>query len=1095
MKTLATSLLLLFLTSARLFAQHGSNAYRDLADSLYRHHHYQYAADYYEKALRKSNERGYLMLQIAKSYDKINNPVKAEQWFDKAGKNRATFADEDYYLYAEALVVLKKMAKADSLLTKMLGENPNAHLARRALSDIRNFEKFFADSARYKTVRLAINSDVAEFSPAYYKDGIVFSAAKQEGALKKKYHWDNSHFLNLYYSSKNGESFNEPKLFEKDLNTKHHDGPAIFYSNFQKMILNRNQNIKVEGREDVYEWRPGLYDASYDASKDSWMITPLPFNETAYSFSHPYISEDGNTLYFSSDKPGGYGGMDLYKVGRVNGTWSTPFNLGPSINTEEDEAFPFIAKNTLYFASNGHGGLGGLDIFTSDFSTNGFTPPVNLGYPVNSSSDDFSLITDSVKVNGYYASSRSGNDDIFSFVKHDLKINLLAHIFDGESDKPLAGANIQVITNGGEDMNLVADDSGNFKFAVPEGIAFIVIGSNDDMIGMTSDIADSSKQLNIAAYRDTTVTPVVVLIKDEIGLPRKASHITITDLTTGEQIPYPLNQSIISFQGREGHNYNVAVADDFGNKAEQLVTIGKDEKGVKRSTLILPTNLKMEMAGRVFRADDNNPIAGATVRIMTFGDEDQELKTNAEGIVEFTVGRGTAYVVIATKDGMSGMHSGMAEDGMGKANLIHPIPVYSDLPNAVLAMGLVTSKGGEPVLDYEAEITNKLTGEKIALHANKGILTFLGEKGKSYNINITHHDFENTLQELFIPADGSDPEKFAIIMEEKNGIKKNIAPQSNTIAERSKPPTLLVLETEEGNTRAFIASEKSLKEITEKNGELYIQEDSGNTQLGKGTIDELKKNPTTMLASKGINISSSEMLRNIYFDFDKSTLDAEDEGRLQQVKQVLNHRNNYSLMIGGHADDRGQENYNMRLSRRRSAAVSKYLVSQGIPQSRVILKAFGESHPVIDCPKDDCSEKDHQLNRRVEFVLSSNGKTTPDLISNGDNEVVRNVPEDEFQSMLARFGDKEIEGISFRINIGAFKRNHALTFPELADLGKIESIKVNGITFYTLNEFMTLKKAEEVRKKVLERGIKGASISIYRMGDKINLSQLSTLAQ
>lgn len=1094
MKTVATSLLLLFLASVRLFAQHGSNAYRDLADSLYRHHHYQYAADYYEKALKKSKEPGYLMLQIAKSYDKINNPAKAEQWFDKAGKNNARFEDEDYYLYAEALVVRNKRPKADSLLTRMLEENPNAHLARRALSDIRNFDKFFADSARYKVVPLAINTGVAEFSPAFYKDGLVFSAAKQEGALKKKYHWDNSHFLNLYYSSKNGETFNEPKLFEKDLNTRHHDGPAVFYNNFQNMILNRNQSVKVEGREDVYEWRPGLYDATYNASKDDWTVTPLPFNETAYSFSHPYISEDGNTLYFSSDRPGGYGGMDLYKVERIHGTWSTPFNLGPSINTEEDEAFPFIAKNTLYFASNGHGGLGGLDIFASDFSQNGFTPPANPGYPINSSSDDFSLITDSVKVRGYYASSRKGNDDIFSFVKHDLKINLLAHIFDGETDKPLPGANILVITDSGDDMNIVADDSGNGKFTLPEGMTFIVIGSHDDLIGMTSDIADSAKQLDIAAYRDTTTTPVVVFIKDEFGLPRKASHITIKDVTTGKTIPYPLDQSIINFQGERGHSYNVAVADDLGNKAEKMVDIGNNEHGVKRLTLILPTNSKMEMAGRVFRADDNTPIAGATVKIMTFVDDDQELKTNNDGIVDFNLGRGTAYVVIATKDGMSGIHSGMAENGMDKANIIHPIPAYGDRPNSVLAMGLVTSTSGVPVEGYEAEVNDKATGEKIVLQANKGLLTFLGEHGKSYNIKITHHDFETTLQELFIPANGPDTEKFAIILEEKDGIKKNITPQ-NTIAQKGKSSTLLVLDTEEGNTRAFISSEKTLNEITEKNGELYIQDGSGNRQLGKGTIDELKKNPATMLASRGINISSSETLRNIYFDFDKSALDAEDEARLQHVKEVLSHRSNYSLTIGGHADDRGQENYNMRLSKRRSAAVSKYLISQGIPQSRIILRAFGELYPVVECPDGDCSEKDHQLNRRVEFVLTTNGKATPDLISRGDEEVSGNTPEEEFQSLLEKFGDKQIEGISFRVNIGAFKRNHSASFPELADLGKVESVKVNGTTFYTLNEFMTLKKAEEARKKVLERGIKGASISIYRMGDKIKLSELPTLAQ
>ena len=146
MRRLAIFLLLLFSIIHHGYSQHGSNAYRDLADSLYRNHHYQYAADYYEKALKKTKQPGYLMLQLGKSYDKISKPAIAEKWFRQASANKAAFTDEDFYLFAESLIAQQKIAAADSLLERMLQKNPNSNLTRTALADVRNFEKFYRDS-------------------------------------------------------------------------------------------------------------------------------------------------------------------------------------------------------------------------------------------------------------------------------------------------------------------------------------------------------------------------------------------------------------------------------------------------------------------------------------------------------------------------------------------------------------------------------------------------------------------------------------------------------------------------------------------------------------------------------------------------------------------------------------------------------------------------------------------------------------------------------------------------------------------------------------------------------------------------------------
>jgi outer membrane protein OmpA-like peptidoglycan-associated protein len=458
-------------------------------------------------------------------------------------------------------------------------------------------------------------------------------------------------------------------------------------------------------------------------------------------------------------------------------------------------------------------------------------------------------------------------------------------------------------------------------------------------------------------------------------------------------------------------------------------------------------------------------------------------------LIDFDLELGTAYVVIGSKDGLSGMHSGMAEDGTGKADTIHPVPVYGDSLDTVLAMGLVTSSSGKPIAGYEANVVNKANGKKISSQANKGILTFRVERNASYNIDVSHIDYETSLQELHVPAKGPDVEKFAVVLRDKGkGLIKTGTGNTPFIALQGNPGTLLLMDTDEGGIKAFVDDGKALYEITEEDGQLHLETPNDSKLLGKGTLEALKRNPEAMLASKGMGNVTPLHLRNVYFDFDKSNLDAEDEARLQFVKRVLEHEGGYSLSISGHADERGVENYNLKLSEKRAGAVGDFLGSQGISKPRIVLKAFGESRPAVTCLGGHCSEEDHQLNRRAEFLLT-NKQSGRQLVSKADTK-----PDvAEFNLMLKNFGGKEVDGISFKINIGAFRKSRDLKFSQLTDLGKIESDNRAGITYYQLSEFHTLKDAEEARLQVIQRGIKDASISVYQNGGKINLTYLAGL--
>ena len=203
------------------------------------------------------------------------------------------------------------------------------------------------------------------------------------------------------------------------------------------------------------------------------MSEALPgINNDEYSVCHPSLSKDAKTLYFASDKPGGYGGLDLYECTReIGGPWSTPVNLGPKINTSGEEGFPFIADDgTLYFASDGHGGLGGLDIYSTTQVKTGnklssWTDPENLGAPVNTSSDDFGYIIYKDNKTGYLCSNRPGgmgDDDIYSFIKKGITLNGI--VYDANTGLPIADAEVIQKEDGVEKGKTKSDKDGNFTF-------------------------------------------------------------------------------------------------------------------------------------------------------------------------------------------------------------------------------------------------------------------------------------------------------------------------------------------------------------------------------------------------------------------------------------------------------------------------------------------------------------------------------------------------------------------------------------------------------------------------------------------------------
>jgi hypothetical protein len=256
-----------------------------------------------------------------------------------------------------------------------------------------------------------------EFCPVYYKNGIVFSTNRQSGSLTNYSSSQDRGQVKINYIDTTGKvAWRKSELFSKSLKTHFNDGPVTFNSRGDTIYYSRNLQVDGNYRQlSSARNKLGIFSAVLEGNK--WTkIHELRFNNEWYNITTPYLSPDGEKLYFASDKPGGYGGSDLYYCQWKGDYWEDPINLGPVINTSGNEAYPFInPARELFFSSDGHPGLGGKDIFFSRMKAGDWLPPVRLDPPVNSQYDDFGIITDSLINSGYFSSNRSKSIDIYQF--------------------------------------------------------------------------------------------------------------------------------------------------------------------------------------------------------------------------------------------------------------------------------------------------------------------------------------------------------------------------------------------------------------------------------------------------------------------------------------------------------------------------------------------------------------------------------------------------------------------------------------------------------------------------------------------------------
>ena len=450
------------------------------ANEQYQNYSFSPAIDIYKRILDKGYTSADLLKKLGNSYYYNAEYDNAAKIYKRLVDEYPSEASEEYYFrYSQTLKSLGDYENANAAMSKFTAMTSDDVRAKAYEGEKNYLEDIKKNSGRYELTPFTYNSPYSDFAPSFYKEGVIFSSDRDTGNLARYRHtWNSKDFLDLYKVDVDSISMNTVSKFGDKLNTRLHESTSTTTKDGNTLYFTRNNFVEgkyVKDEEGVIRLK--VFTATL---KDGiWSdINELPFNSDSYSVAHPALSKDEKTLYFASDMEGTFGESDIFKVSiNEDGTYGSPMNLGNNINTEARETFPFItSEDVLYMSSDGHPGLGGLDVFATSIKNESYDGAiVNVGEPVNSQMDDFTFIFNEESRKGYFASNRAdgqGADDIYALIETkplqlECEQEITGTIRDRITNEVLVGATVKVIDeNNDEILSTITDSEGNYSINI-----------------------------------------------------------------------------------------------------------------------------------------------------------------------------------------------------------------------------------------------------------------------------------------------------------------------------------------------------------------------------------------------------------------------------------------------------------------------------------------------------------------------------------------------------------------------------------------------------------------------------------------------------
>ncbi len=743
---------LLFLVTGTMFAQAAKlKRAKNFMDNL----EYLSAIQMYNKIL-EGNDVAEAKINIAECYRKIDDTENAEFWYGQVVRLPEVQPIHKLY-YGQALQANQKCDLAKEWYQQYIEEAPD-ETRGTFLAQSCDFQEelLTKNDGIYVIEHLNFNSNLDDFSPTYYKDGIIFASERDKGSAVKRIHtWTGQPFNELYYveakqKKKKTElcmyEYGKPEKFSKKINSKFHEAGVTFTKDEDRMYFTRN-NYNKGKRKASDEGITKLKIYSATGGDGNWNdVEELPFNSDEYSCAHPTLDPEGKKMYFASDMPGGFGGMDLYVVERNGESWGPPVNLGPRVNTEGHEIFPHYSNGKLYFSSDGHIGLGDLDIYVMTMQDGGeWSLPENLGAPINSTEDDFSLIINKENTCGYFASDRkggSGRDDIYSFKKVASPVHIF--VYDAETGEGIEGA---AVANSCTGDTLLTNADGKAQIDMKMDKCCTFAASKEDYDdnskeGCTIDIQmgepvfveiplDQSKQFELEG----------VVFDQSTGLPLEGATVTLVAVCDDETKNIEPKTATTDLTGKyhfELDNdccYTVKgeKIDYLAASSEEVCTKGLDESKIFTENLnLMPTKGGIAstegdveydpVSGKYIDKKTGNPADGTYPNGMVYKDGDMYL--NGEKYTNtptFQTGSGTVepgeaipYLVDIYYDFDQSYIRPEAEPELERV-----LAMMNDNPNAILEVSSYTDSRGSD--SYNDGLSKRRAKAVVKWLRNKGV--------------------------------------------------------------------------------------------------------------------------------------------------------------------------------------------------------------------------------------------------------------------------------------------------------------------------------------------------------------------------------------
>jgi outer membrane protein OmpA-like peptidoglycan-associated protein/tetratricopeptide (TPR) repeat protein len=514
MKNIISIFIITLMSSFCLTAQ--SNATKK-ADKHFNKFQFVEAAEAYLKLATNKDADAYVYGQLAECYYNVFKTVEAEKWYAKALETSSN--PEMIYNYSQMLKANGKYEESNTQLERFASMRPADQRATAFRANPNYLPKILDRGKKFNVQNLPINSEVSDFGGTLLDGKLYITSARNSN--RKTYGWNEEPFLDIYTASVDSEGgFQTPAIIEENINPKYHEGTVSFSPDGNTMYFSRESYYeKVFQRDSLTKYKISVLHLFKSVKQeDQWSeAEPLSLNGNSYSVKNPSVSADGSTLYFASDKTGGFGQYDIYSAPiDTDGSVGEATNMGQKLNTEGQEMFPFISSsNTLYFSSNGHLGLGGMDVFFAKLVDGKVGPVRNIGIPVNGNADDFAFSMNEETEEGFVSSNREGgkgSDDIYAIKKLQPICDVLMTITvkDSETGLVLEGASVDIKDAEGTVFGTkVSNAQGVVEYIIECDVNTLITGTKADYeSGMANVEGTSEEEVSV----EVILTPIEDII-------------------------------------------------------------------------------------------------------------------------------------------------------------------------------------------------------------------------------------------------------------------------------------------------------------------------------------------------------------------------------------------------------------------------------------------------------------------------------------------------------------------------------------------------------------------------------------------------------